>query len=91
MTTLYRARTGETVEARQFISSPAIELDILSWAKTYGVTIIVEHDGRELTHLRIPAAGGEYIAKSGDWIVREGMAEFKPCRPRVVEVTYEAV
>ena len=88
---LYRARTGETVEARQFVNSPAIELDIIAWARAYRVQVIAEHDGGELTHLRIPTAGGDYIARPGDWIIRDGSGKFLPCRPRMFEATYEAV
>lgn len=88
---LYKARTGEIIEARQFVSSPAVELEILAWAKSHGVTILVEHDGQDLSQLRIPGVGGDYIAKSGDWVVRIDSKEFKPCRPRMFEATYEAV
>ena len=90
MTKLYKARTGETVEARQFISSPAVELDILAWANAYGVKIIIEHDGEEMTVLRIPMLGGEHIAKSGDWIIRDGSGEFRPCWPYIFAATYRA-
>jgi hypothetical protein len=91
MAKLYRSRTGETVEAHQFVCSPAVELDILAWANAYGVKIIVEHDGDELSHLCIPMTGGEQIAKSGDWIVRDGSGEFQSCWPDIFAARYEAV
>jgi hypothetical protein len=88
---LYRARTGETIEARQFLSSPAAELEILTWAKTHGVSLLVEHDGGNLTQLRIPTTGGDYIVKSGDWVIRDNVGGFRPCGPRMFEATYKAV
>jgi hypothetical protein len=91
VTRLYRARTGETIEARRFVCSPAIELDILAWANAYRVKIVIEHDSGDQTRLRIPASGGDYIARSGDWIIRDGSGEFRPCAPRVFEVTYKSV
>jgi len=90
MAKLYRTRTGETVEAQQFVCSPAVELDILAWADAYGVKIIVEHGGDELSQLRIPMTGGEQIAKSGDWIVRDSAGGFRPCWPDIFARTYKA-
>lgn len=87
----FKSKTGETVEAMQLVSSPAIELEILVWAKSHGINIVVEHDGGDVTRLRIPTTGGDYVAISGDWIIRDDTGEFLPCGPRRFESTYKAV
>jgi hypothetical protein len=79
------------IEARQFLSVPACEADIVDWAASSGVTIEVEHDGGELTQLRIPTLEGDHIATHEDFIIKGIKGEFYPCKPDIFEATYESV
>lgn len=60
MTMLYVARQARQSrrDSYQFVGRRVRDPH---WAKTHGVTIIVEHNGRE----RIPVSGRTYIARSG--------------------------
>ncbi len=71
----YRTRTSETVEAQQFICSPAVELDILAWADACGVKIIFEHDCTDLSQLRIPMTGRSEIPGTGSSGAARGVSD----------------
>lgn len=77
------------IEAIQFLSNPANEIEIVEWAEHYGVNIIVEPDGGELTQLRIPTLEGDLIASKCDWIIKGVKNEFYSCKPDIFEATYE--
>jgi hypothetical protein len=78
------------VEAVQFDHSPQSALDVIEWAKQYGVTIICRHDGMESHEVVIPTLEGDMTASPGDWVIRGVRGEFYPCKPDIFAATYES-
>lgn len=45
----------------------------------------------EVRNLRIRTLEGSLIASKGDWIIKGVKGEFYPCKPDILEATYEKV
>ena len=51
----------------------------------------MSYDRKQLGEIMIPTLEGEMTASVGDWIIKGVNGEFYPCKPDIIEKTYEPI
>lgn len=79
-----------TIEAIQFMGTPASANEVFDAFNIPGAKFVPDMSDLERGTLQIPTLEGDHTATAGDYIIKGVKGEFYPVKPDIFEMTYNA-